>query len=195
VPQESPGAEEALAMLCPSWRKLIVGLIVLAGFEPPEVMPLAAGQQQATDRYGDPLPQGAIARLGTIRLRHASQVVSVAYSPDGKMLATGGYDESVRVWETAGGKELFRLPCEGTPPYDGRSVAFSTDGRLLACGKEDGSVELWQVPQWKAVGKGQGPPGRVYALCFSADGRILVSGHENTTGLVWDVPRLLDPAR
>src|SRR6188474_2631349 len=57
------------------------------------------------DRYGDPLPQGAVARLGTLRLRRSS---ASAFTPDGKAVVTHGYDE-LRVWEVATGKELKRF--------------------------------------------------------------------------------------
>src|SRR5436853_249478 len=60
------------------------------------------------DRYGDPLPAGAIARLGTTRLRHTRgwRLQDAAYSPDGKILASLGGDDRLRLWDTADGKGL-----------------------------------------------------------------------------------------
>jgi hypothetical protein len=62
-------------------------------------------EKARTDRYGDPLPEGAVARLGTTRFRDSNNAYSVCYSPDGKILAAIG-DDGVRLWNAANGKEL-----------------------------------------------------------------------------------------
>ncbi len=65
---------------------------------------------QRVDLYGDPLPEGAVARLGTISFRHAGGgVSSVCWSPDGKILASGGGDNSVRLWDPATSRLLRTL--------------------------------------------------------------------------------------
>src|SRR5689334_5204869 len=56
-----------------------------------------------TDRHGDPLPEGALARLGTIRLRHPGLIQSVSLSPNGKLVASAG-GKAVRLWDVASGK-------------------------------------------------------------------------------------------
>jgi WD40 repeat protein len=131
---------------------------------------------QPTDRYGDPLPVGAIARLGTVRFRHASHVVAVVYSGDSKLLATAGVDETVRLWETGYGKEKFSFRLDGEPSYAEPVIALSPDDSLLAAAKGDGALHVWDVATGKerlkidlpaketACGIAFGPGGRSLAL-------------------------------
>src|SRR5262245_50236628 len=58
------------------------------------------------DWHGDELPEGAVARLGTPRLRHGSAVECLAFDPDGVLLASGSDDRTVRLWEVKTGKEV-----------------------------------------------------------------------------------------
>ncbi len=81
-----------------------------------------------TDNFGDPLPDGAIQRLGTIRFRHGGKIESVAYSPDGTRIVTGGADCKVKIWDRKTGKELVS--------FDGHSddvhfVTFTPDGKYV----------------------------------------------------------------
>src|SRR5947199_10853362 len=86
----------------------------------------AASMAQRTDRLGDALPDGVIARMGTTRLRESDTVTALVFSPDRKLLASAGANASVvRMWDTATGKEVRQLPVE----Y-GTALAFSPDGKL-----------------------------------------------------------------
>ena len=68
---------------------------------------LAYGQAgPGVDLYGDPLPPGALARLGSERLRHPNYVFAVTFTPDGKTVASMGQDGFIRLWDAATGKEI-----------------------------------------------------------------------------------------
>src|SRR6516162_7380285 len=92
--------------------------------------------EPTVDPYGDALPTGARARLGTVRWRHDGWVTSLAFSPDGKTLATGGGDNVVRLWDVAS-KQPAREFAAGSKV---EAVAFSPDGKVLAAGGWDKTV-------------------------------------------------------
>src|SRR5438874_2160664 len=79
--------------------------IVLCLFCAPD---LWAGEP-AKDLLGDPLPAGVATRLGTIRLRHAGIITVTAWAPNGKLLASGGEDGFIRLWDPATGKEVRQM--------------------------------------------------------------------------------------
>jgi WD40 repeat protein len=83
-----------------------------------------------TDDYGDPLPPGAVARLGTMRMRHVARNAvgggCVAFSPDGKTVVSGG-DVGLRAWDVATGKDLGWF-ATAVPAH---AVQFSADGKTL----------------------------------------------------------------
>ncbi len=122
--------------------------------EPPvgEAKPKAAapGKGGRTDLYGDPLPEGAVARLGTVRFR-ARSTQSVVFSPDGKTVAAGYSDFTIRIWETATGREVRRIT--GFRSNDVACVGFSPDGkRLFSHDSEDG-LRAWDLTTDKEVPK------------------------------------------
>src|SRR5262249_39535109 len=72
-----------------------------------QASPTQQSSVRKTDLYGDPLSEGAIARMGTVRLRHSE--ADIAYSVDGKTLISGGETQDVRFWDASTGKELRRV--------------------------------------------------------------------------------------
>ncbi len=85
------------------------------------------------DRYGDPLPPGALARLGTSRLRHThGEVSDAAFSADGKVLASFGWDNYLRIWDTADGRELQNKHLKSVSALLTPAVALSPDAKIVA---------------------------------------------------------------
>src|SRR5262249_43468464 len=83
--------------------------------------PVPEAKAPATgDLHGDPLPAGALARLGTTRWRHGANITFVTFGPDGKTLITAGQDNTIRLWDLDTGKEVRRFtrpkPAEVKPP-------------------------------------------------------------------------------
>ncbi|WP_166825538.1 Gfo/Idh/MocA family oxidoreductase [Thalassoroseus pseudoceratinae] len=108
-------------------------------------------------------------------------VTSVQFSPDGKLVAAGSYDE-VKLVDSETKAPVAKLEVSG----QAQSLAFSPDGKTLAVGAFRG-IELWDVAQRKRVDTLNGHAGYVMSLTFSSDGTELVSGAEDGTVRVWDV--------
>ncbi|HEV7891575.1 MAG TPA: TIR domain-containing protein [Pyrinomonadaceae bacterium] len=110
-------------------------------------------------------------------------VLSLAFSPDGKTLAGGGMDYTVRVWDIAARREVANLTGHKQSVY---SVAFSPDGRVLASASLDHTVKLWDARTWKESATLKGHSEGVYSVAFSPDGETLASGCADGSVKLWD---------
>jgi RNA polymerase sigma factor (sigma-70 family) len=149
----------------------------------PAESPAAASIPRAADTLGDPLPDGVLLRLGSLRFRHRGTLRSLAFSPDGKLLVSGGWDRVLRLWDPATGCEVRQI--DG--PKDGvEAIAFSPDGKVLA-GAGDSCAYLWDAETGREIRRLQGHKGRVTALAFSPGGKLLATADEGTIRL-WEMP-------
>jgi WD40 repeat protein len=147
-----------------------------------------------TDLLGDPLPDGALARIGTLRFRCPFDLFQLTFSPDGKLLAVAGGD-GLHLWEFPSGKEcLHIIPAGGAPNDPTRhtvtAVEFSPDGKTVAVGAPDASVRLWDVASGKELRKLGRLPNPVVSFAFSPDGKTVAASSEvgdSGTVAVWDV--------
>jgi len=109
---------------------------------------------------------------------HEGQVLSVAFSPDGKRSLSGGLDGTLRLWDLATGTERRKLTGHGSTV---RSVAFSPDGQRVLSGGADGTLRLWELEHGRPIRtfelpEREGVTGRVvFSVAFSPDGRAALS--------------------
>jgi uncharacterized protein with WD repeat len=113
---------------------------------------------------------------------HKAQVLSVAFNPDGKTLASASSDKTVKLWDVATGK--LQATFQGHTDSVG-SVGFSPDGKTLASASYDKTVKLWDVGTGKERATLHGRIDGLLRVAFSPDGKTLASSFDN--GKLWDV--------
>lgn len=146
----------------------------------------------ATVARAEELPPGAVLRIGSPFLRHRSQVQHVAWSPDGKRLASAGLDERIKVWEPSNGKQVAAL----NSAFNEMTFAWSPDGKKIVSGgwNHGGGfnerMTLWDVESGTALLHFPLPErDSVYSVAYSPDGSLLASGSNLGKVHLWDPAR------
>lgn len=151
---------------------------------------LADESQPGGDYYGDPLPVGAVARLGTIRFRHGGDVVyRTRFGPRDNVLASAGKDRVVRIWDPASGRQLHRLEGHEGEVWD---LAFFPAGDRLAsvswlpAGTNDQSLRIWDLASGTLIHRssirGNGSP----SVAVSPDGNTVATARPDGDVDIWD---------
>jgi len=191
-PEEDRGFAEVVRLNLAAWRAPMTVQRTLIGQEravscvaySPDGKILATAQAGTVNRWdaltGEPVGQALV---------HSGDVASMAFSRDGRLLATGTYDKSVRIWGVATGK----LIGEPIPQPDiVNAVQFSRDGRwlLAATGFRDHSVassaRIWEVATGKPASPPLSHPATVRGGVFTPDGRLAITGAYDGLIRFWD---------
>jgi WD40 repeat protein len=165
---------------------------VVLGQQPPTQPPRGDTPERAAgatpgrlDANGDPLPPGALARLGSLRFRHSQAVNAVRFTADDRVVASAGKDGTLRLWEATTGKELQRFDVSPQTA----SFGLSADGKTVAAPVPEGgdrtTIRVWDAATGRETHRVE-PGTAVSHVLLTSDGQALVWG--DTLGVhLWDL--------
>lgn len=119
-----------------------------------------------------------------VQTGHSWSVKSVAFSPDGRTLASGSHDHTIKIWDVQSGSEIRTLLGHSDDVF---SVSFSPDRKTLASGSADQTIKLWNVESGDVIQTLSGHVGSVRSVSFNSNGKMLASGSGDKTIKLWDV--------
>ncbi len=116
-----------------------------------------------------------------------SPIISISWSPDGRLIAAGQLDGVIQLWNVGVGYPLESLIWNKESRSDVNGLAWSPNGRILASAHQDGQVRLWDMEKKQLLHTLEGHAGWARGVAWSPSGLILVSSGEDGTVRVWDV--------
>jgi WD40 repeat protein len=143
---------------------------------------LLAGCATSTVATRTPTPTRPLGTILRMYTAHSMRVTAVAWSPDGKLVASGSMDRTVQVWDAVTGAQTVNY----TGHRDGVSaVAWSPDGQYIASAALDGATRVWEARTARTLLTYQGQHGTVNAVAWSPDSALIVTGADGGTAQVW----------
>jgi WD40 repeat protein len=148
-------------------------------------------QHGRTDLYGDPLPPGALARMGTVRWRHVRGIADFTFSRDGRIVASSGWEDgTIQFWEVSTGRERLRIY---TGKYGIGALALSPNGSILAstaapryAPEAPGWVDFWDFATGRHLLKIEKERWRPTAVAFAPNGKTLATAAGDSGIHLWD---------
>lgn len=119
-----------------------------------------------------------------VKGERAGTIYALAFSSDAKLLASGGSDHNLRLWDVSTGQQIAKMIGHSDHLY---AVSFHPDGKILASGSSDFTVRLWDVDSATELAILKKHTSTITALAFSPDGTILASGDNDKNVFLWDV--------
>jgi WD40 repeat protein len=145
---------------------------------------VATTQKARIDPDGNPLPDGALLRIGTTRIRPSGTPQVMAFTPDGSRLCTIDNNTGVHLWDVAAGKEVFTFPRVGArEPF----YAVSNDGSLAAFIDGADTCRIYETSTGREVNALKISSGKGQALAFSADKRLLACAGQGMGVRLWEI--------
>jgi WD40 repeat protein len=171
----------------PLRRLALASALVWLVFVGPMPAALAADNDARTDLHGDPLPPGALARLGTVRWRLPLPAWHVlAFVANGKTFVTASQLGGIHIWDSASGRILRRVSDDEPLARSNTTLTLSADATTLAVGRTLGTVVVVDTATGKERCRCLGHRGRIRRVSLSANGAVLVSHADDGTIRLWD---------
>ena len=141
------------------------------------------------DRFTTRLLGSLLDHPSAVLKGHEGSVYCVAFSPDGNTIASGSWDNTIRLWDRASAKEIAVLMGHEAGVT---CVAFSPDGNTIASASEDKTIRLWDRASAKEIAVLKGHEDQVSCVAFSPDGNTIASASQDKTIRLWDAVTLRD---